>query len=384
VLLDKLRDGLFGSITVAAKGERLEKFLNSAYAKGVILWDIRRPTPTSIVFKMNPWTFRRLRKAVRSSQTKVKVVERQGAPFFWQKILKRKGILVGVALCSLILYVLSTFIWFIDVAGNKKMNELQVLQVAQSLGLKTGIFRSRVDTSRVAREMKEKLPLAAWVGVSVHGTRVVIEIVEKVEKPAPKAGKGNLTAAKSGLVTDVLVIKGTSQIQEGQTVKSGQTLILADNGPVAQGFVRARIWNSGTGIAKLKEEGVKETGNTSDSLRIKIGTKVIILTGKQSPFKLYKEEQSSKSLPQWRNIRIPVEIITVHYREIATYKREMSREEALNEAKEMAKADIAAKIPPDVKVISKKETLFPSKDPNLVKFMIDVETLEDIAVHTEN
>jgi similar to stage IV sporulation protein len=232
--------------------------------------------------------------------------------------------------------------------------------------------------------MKEKLPLAAWVGVSVHGTRVVIEIVEKVEKPAPKAGKGNLTAAKSGLVTDVLVIKGTSQIQEGQTVKSGQTLILADNGPVAQGFVRARIWNSGTGIAKLKEEGVKETGNTSDSLRIKIGTKVIILTGKQSPFKLYKEEQSSKSLPQWRNIRIPVEIITVHYREIAPYKREMSREEALNEAKEMAKADIAAKIPPDVKVISKKETLFPSKDPNLVKFMIDVETLEDIAVHTEN
>ncbi len=384
MLLDKLREGVFGTITVAARGEKLEKFLNSAYAKGVILWDIRRLAPNSIMFKMYPWTFKRLRPAVRSSKTQVKIVKRQGAPFFGQKVLARKGILVGAALCGLILYALSIFIWFVDVAGNKKLSELQVLQVAESMGIKPGILRSQVDTVRAARELKEKLPQAAWVDVSVNGTRVVIEIVEKVEKPAPKLGKGNLTAAKSGLVTDVMVIKGTAQIREGQTVKSGDTLITADGYPVAQGFVRARVWYSGTGLVQLKEEGVRPTGNSSNSLRIKIGTKVIILTGKQNPYKLYKEEVSSKSLPQWRNFHIPVEIITVQYREMVAYKKELTREEALQEAKVKAKAELQGKLPAEVKVLKSKETVYPVKDPNLVKFMIDLETLEDIAIHKES
>lgn len=384
MLLDKVRERVFGTLLVAVKGESLERFINAAHRRGIALWNIRRQSSTDALFKLAPADFLRLRPVVRQSGVRLKLVRKIGLPFRLRQIQRRKGLLAGVVVAGALVYMLSSFIWFIDVQGNKKLSPQQILQAAQTLGVKPGIRRSQVEPGRLARDLKEKMPQTAWVGVSVQGTRVLIEIVEKVEKPEPNQGKGNLLAAKTGLVTDVLVLKGTPQIKEGEMVKQGQPLIVADNAPAAQGFVRARIWYTGTGTVRLKDEGVKPTGNSSLGVRIKIGTKVIILTGKKSPFALYTEEVSTKSMPKWRNISVPVEIITIRYQEMTHYSTVVSREEAIKAAEEQAKADLQAKLPPGVKVLNQRVRLVNDKNPNLVRLDIDVETLEDIAVHQQS
>ncbi|HWJ03201.1 MAG TPA: sporulation protein YqfD [Verrucomicrobiae bacterium] len=384
MLLDRLRESLTGVLTVVGDGGHLEGFINGIREKGIVLWEVRRVQPTVIRFKIQPEFYNLLRPIVRATGVKVRIIKRSGLPFFWRRLKKRKGIMAGVACCGLILYALSSYVWFIDVKGNAKVNTLQILKAADEAGLKRGMWRKQVNTGKAAREIKEKVPQAAWVGVSVQGTRVLVEIVEKVEKPPAKPGKGALLAAKTGLISDVMVIKGTPQVKEGQTVKKGQVLIGADSFPAAQGFVRARVWYTGVGIAKVVEEGVEPTDNTSTSLRIKIGTKVIILTGKKSPFALFKEEVKVNSLPQWRNMTIPVEVITVTYQEMQSYKHTITREEALKLAEERARADLKSKLPPDVKILKEKTTLEPVKDSNTIRVHIDVETLEEIAVHQEN
>lgn len=376
-----LKNTLFGTITVSVKGQDLEKLINTIYRHGIVLWHVRRISVHEFYFNMYPHAFKRLRPIIRHSGVKLKIVKRQGFPFFWQRLYKRKGFLIGLALGVLIVYALSSFVWFVDVSGNKRLSTQQILQQAGAIGIRPGIWRSEVDTAQAARRLKESIPQAAWVGVTLKGTRVEIQIVEKVDRPAPKPGKGNLIAAKTGLVTDVLVIKGVPQVSEGQTVKKGQTLITAENLPAAEGFVRARVWYTGKGAAKLVDEGVKPTGNTSTSLRIKIGSKVIILTGRKSPFTLYREQTSSKSLPQWRNIHIPVEIITVTYQEMVHYKKVMSKSDALRAAEIAAKEDLQTQLPEKVKLLGQHLFLPKTIDPNVVLVNIDAETLEEIAVH---
>jgi len=383
MLLARIREGIFGTLVVAVSGESLERFINSVHRRGIVMGDILIRGPQQASFKISPSDFHRLRPAVRHSGVRLKILRKAGLPFQLRQIGRRKGALAGVVAACAIIYLLSSFVWFIDVHGNKKLSRQQIIQVAQSSGVRTGIWRSRVDPGRLARDLKEKIPQTAWVGVSVQGTRVLIEVVEKVEKPAPLEGKGNLLASKTGLVTDVLVLKGVPQVKEGEMVKTGQPLIVAENIPAAQGFVRARIWYTGSGMAKLKDEGLKPTGRSSSGVRIKIGAKVIILTGKQSPFPLFKEAVDTKSLPKWRNISLPVEFITVRYEEMTHYTNVMSKEEALKSAEEQAKADLQAKLPAGVKVLHQRVHPGPEKDPNIVRFNIDVETLEDIAVHQQ-
>ncbi len=384
MLLAGLRERLTGVLVVECRGEGLERLINAAHTRGIVLWDIRRVSPTAALFKMAAVDFRRLRPVIRRRGIKLKIRRKRGLPFVIQRLKKRKGILLGAAAGAAVIYALSSFVWFIDVQGNNKLSAQQVLEAARTLGLERGVWRSQVDPASIARRLKEKLPQTAWVGVSQQGTRVLIKIVEKVERPPAKPGKGDLVAAGTGLVTDVLVLKGTSQVKEGQMVKKGQSLIAAGGLPAAQGFVRARVWYTGTGEAKLKDEGVKPTGNTSTGLRIKIGAKVIILTNKKSPFALYTEEVSAKSLPQWRNIRIPVELITVRYREMTHFQTEMSREEALQAAESKAKEDLERKLPQGAKIVKQQLKPVPVKDHNLVRVDIDVETQEEIAVHRES
>ncbi|HEX3015325.1 MAG TPA: sporulation protein YqfD [Desulfobacteria bacterium] len=381
MLLGRVKEFLFGSLRVIAKGDRLDKFINLANRKGIEIWQVRYVNPKQAVFCMHPDQFHRLRSVVRHSGLRLKIRRKSGLPFLLHKIEKRKGLITGFVLICLTIFIASRFVWFVEVKGNKKLSAQQVLNVAQELGIKPGIWRGTVDPTAAGRELKERMPQAAWVGVTVHGTKVQIELVEKVEPPAPKPGKGNLLAAKTGLVTDVLVIKGTPVVHEGQTVKKGQLLVSADSLPAAQGFVRARVWYSGVGTAKLKDEGVAPSGNTATSIRIKIGTKVIILTGKKSPFTLFKVETESKSLPQWRNIRIPVEILTVNYQEMKPYKKEFSKEQALKLATDLAMEKLTAKLPTGVKVINKRTLVETEKDSNIIRVRAEAETTEEIAVH---
>ncbi|MDA8441283.1 MAG: sporulation protein YqfD [Peptococcaceae bacterium] len=379
--LASLSDKLFGALTVTASGRELERFFNTAYKQGIVMWTVRRLNPAKISFMIRPAAFAALRPLVRGTGIRLQIERKTGLPFIWSRLSRRKGILIGVLLCGLIIYTLSSFIWFVGVSGNKKLSQQQILQVAESLGVKPGVWRKEVDTTQLARELKEKIPQTAWVGVTLNGTRVNIQIVEKKERPAPPPGKGNLIAAKSGLITDVLVIKGVPQVVEGQTVKRGQALIAAEQNPAAQGFVRARVWYTGVGSAKLVDEGVRPTGKVSASLRIKIGTKVIILTGKNSPYQLYSEQSTVKALPKWRNIQLPVELVTVHYQEMTHYKKVMSKEEATKAAEAKASSDLLAQVPAGVKVLARKTVVVKNSNINLATVHIELETLEEIAVH---
>jgi len=307
------------------------------------------------------------------------------------------------------LYVLSSFVWFIEVTGNKLVTDQAVEQVARQAGLKQGVPRWTLDVPTLEETILDQVPGLSWVGVYVEGTRVYIKVVEKKLPPPDETGHPvDVVAVKDGLVKEILVLSGHPEVKEGDTVTSGQVLISAAIPPPvideekeapdgedalepkeqqplryvhARGIVRARVWYEGVANMKLMEKGAEITGRETTRFGIKLGSKEIILIGpRKLPFEHYALDIEVKRAPVWRNINLPVELLTVRYYEEKLYTRSYTRDEARRLAGRNALDSIREQLPEGAKIVNERLEEVETTGFGTVRVRAIVETLEDIGI----
>lgn len=406
----KLLSFLIGHVRIMVWGENLEKFVNMAASRGIYLWDIKRLGEDRILVKARLSAVHPLRHIARNNKCRFKFQEREGVPFILARIRRRKSLVIGAVVFMAGMYLLSSFVWFISIEGNKNLTDEQILKAASRAGLKRFVFRAGLEPARVEKAIREDLPEVSWTGVYVKGTRVIINIAEKTYPGVRDEHPAHIVATKSGLVKEVLVLAGNPLVKDGDTVVAGQVLIsgvipppqlpleeqkqdgenknntvVPDVPPTivhAKGLVRARVWYEGYGEALLLEEGVRPTGRESNRLCMKIGPKEIILSGPQNiPFMLYRTEKMVKKPPQWRNISIPVEVISEKYLELENFKEQRTRAGARRLAEERALSEVHGEMPRGTRVMVSDVQEVDVKNPeNLVRVKVFLETLEDIGV----
>jgi len=413
LFLFRLLSFIFGYVNILIRGESLEKFLNMAASRGIFLWDIKKIGQNEILVKTRLSAVKPLRHIGRNTKTRFNFKSREGLPFMIHRIKKRKSIIIGAVFFLFGLYMLSSFIWFIDIKGNHTLSREDILRITGEAGLKVGSVKFRVDQDRVEKLIRERMPEVSYVGVDINGTRATIEIAEKIIIKKKESQPSNVVARKAGLIKEVLVLVGNPAVKEGDTVVPGQLLIsgvipppetlnqappgisggeTAQQAPAypptcvrARGVVRARVWYEGYGEVPLQEEGSRETGNLFSRSRIKIGDKEIILSGAQNiPFNNHRIESSIKKPPVWRNLSIPVEFISEEYHEVEKYRIQRSRSEALELARkkslELARSNMKS-IEGEYHVLEEKTTEVSPKNPeNIVRVRAYIETLEDIGL----
>ena len=402
---------LRGYLVIDIEGNHGEKLINMAVSRGHFLWEIRRVTSNRVQAKIYSETFPSLRHIARATGSRVRINSKKGIPFLVKKIYRRKMFPVGILFFLVCLYLLSSFIWSVEiknVSDLKMHTEGQIFHAASSCGLKKGALRYRLDTSDIKESMERKLPRASWVGVEISGTRAILEVVEKVlpdEKHLDRQ-PGNILAQKDGIIEEILVLSGTAGVMEGDTVKKGDLLISGEiiheieeeededsenedprsdiedeqEEPVyfrAKGIVRARAWYEFEERVNLEDKVERKTGQSQKVLVLRIGKKKFIKGLENPPYKTYKEEKKVRKLPGLGNMKIPMEITsTVHY-ELKRDKIYRSMAEARDLAEKNVIKKIEDKLPPNSKIISKK-TNVKSQDEKKVILLVLVETIEEI------
>ncbi|ACV63823.1 sporulation protein YqfD [Desulfofarcimen acetoxidans DSM 771] len=412
MFLFKLLSFLIGHVSLVVRGESLEKFINMAVSRGIYLWDITRLEGDRVRVKVRLSAINPLRHIARQTGSRFYFQERAGMPFLAARLKRRKMLLAGAIIFVVSLYSLTSFIWFIEVTGTSKISNEAVLRAAKNAGLKRGVLKWNLDTAEFERDIREQLPEISWTGIEIKGTKAIIEIVEKKLPETSENQPAHIVASKEGLVKEVLVLVGNPLVKEGDTVFAGQILISGVIPPTlkekeipeqplsseqkellekesgepkivhAKGTVRARVWYESSAEAAIIEQGQKATGKTVSRFGIKIGAKEIILMGKQKiPFKQYKVSSRVKKLPSWRNINLPVEIVTLKYFEIVDFKEERGRAGAKILAERRAMEKIVKQLPANAVMQKRKveEASAGSRDKNLVRVNVSVETLEDIS-----
>jgi len=401
LIMRKIWAYIFGYLSLMVKGPHPERFINLAFTRGVYLWDLNWTSPDTLILKVYANSFRVLRHLARQSGCRIRIRKKRGFPFLINRFRRRRMLLFGGFIFVLLLYILSSFIWTLDIEGTKRISENKIRSLAAEQGLKPGNFRYQVDRDQVVNHLLRELPEISFAEVKV-GPRSRIRIVEKVRVPKVQ-GNCHIVAKKDGVIDTVLALTGQPMVKEGDLVKKGQIIISgaiyppepepdpnnqkppAPQKPVryvqAQGVVYARVWYRFYGEAPRDEVVEEETNRTVRIYCIRLAGKEITIKGPdQIPYKYYRTKTSRSRLPQWRNIKVPVEFVTIEAEEIKRVRFQRSFDEAKKLAADRARDQAVKKLPKGAEPVSRQYKVIGTKDDDPVRVLLTVETKEEIGV----
>ncbi len=311
--MERLLHWLQGFMLVKLTGYSPERFLNLCKANDIPVWDLAYQDG-GYGFYMTLDGFRRIRPLVRKSQVRLRIQKRVGLPFFLRRNGKRVGFAAGFGLFFLLLYLLSLFIWDIQVEGNRRYTDETIDDLLRGKGIVCGMLKGGIDCDQLEADLRDELPEITWAAARISGTRLLIAVKEnEVLSHIPERDEApcDLVAEKPGIVCRVVVRQGKAQVKVGDIVDTGQVLvsgtipILDDSGEVkAVRYVHADAdvlayteYPVSQSIPKLHRVEV-ETGRRKEGLFLKAGplVAVFLLPAKEGEEWIYMMEERQARL----------------------------------------------------------------------------------------
>lgn len=283
-MVDFLYHWWMGYVMITVRGQDVETFINLATRSQIELWDIERLRDGQVKLKVRLKHFFLLKRILRKTNTRMHILQKRGLPFLFRSVFQRKGFIGGAVLFFLLLYMLSSVIWKVEVTGTENIPEDFVLQVAHDLGLKSGAFKSNFkDLQYVQKQLQDRIEDASWVGVNMNGVVVKITIVEKVKPNHVEENKPrHLVAKKKAIVQKFTAEAGKPKITRYQLVNPGDILISGiigeEGNPMRQQVVAAKgevwgeTWYDSIISIPLKQEYDRLTGEFYTNYYLLLGS----------------------------------------------------------------------------------------------------------------
>jgi similar to stage IV sporulation protein len=338
-----------GYVKLRLTGKKIEAFINSAADHKLQLWDIRFITQDAVEFKIILQHFFKLRPHLRKTSCKIRVLERYGAPFFWDRLGSRKFLIVGMLLFAIILFLMSSVIWQVKVVGNEKITTIHILEAAKQIGIHPLQWKFKLkNPESLSKELQRQLPSASWIGVQFHGTQLTIEIVEAAKpEEKPLLSTRHLVASTNAMITQIKAEKGMPMVKINSFVRKGDVLISGLIGSVpnqqvvvAKGTVMGEVWYTSKIAVPLVLKQNSYTGDTAKKLYIVIGNRALQISGyRLKKFDLFMQESTRKSV-QWHKWTLPIGWIHESLQETQILEQKRNQEEAVAIGIQQAQASI--------------------------------------------
>lgn len=381
---------------ISLQGPGLARLLNLTARQGIKFWDLNYSRDMAMAtVKIKPRDLKRLRPLLKKTGCRVKIRHKSGMPFVWQQGRRRKGLILGMVLFCATLYFLSLHIWDINIEGHTAVSKKEIFSVLEKHGVREGIRKKDLDLSELERMLLLEIDELKWVGASIKGVYLNIQVVERLREPPPEEDSTVLVAAKDGLVTNILVLAGEALVKAGDTVQKGQELISGkikvpeeQNGQQVErvlevkprGIVEALVWYESYAEAPLYEVQKRKTGNFARSFSLVINGREYLLWGPSASIYRNYEMEKIKRTFSWRNLRLPVELYSIYYWEYEVDIHPVSPQEALQKARSQALKEADAQLPKGASINKRFINDFYFFEFGKVGCRVMVETLEDIAV----
>lgn len=392
MLILRLWNYFRGYVIIRIEGLSLERFINMCIAKGIYLWDIQRLDYTTMEAKVGVKGFKGMRRLARRSGCKIHISKKHGYPFRAHKLKKRKMLLMGAFFSCIVLIITSTFVFTIDVVGNEKVSDEEILEVLEEAGFTNGVNRYFIDLKDIEDTAMMKIHDLAWIGIEIKGIRARVEVVEKVTPPpvVKKDEPCDVIAKKNGVIEEVIARNGDAVVKKGDIVSKGDLLITGKitretlETPLyvhAYGEVYAKTYYEASKSKKLVEIKKKKTGEVYTRKIFRVGQLELSLSRGEVPYPVYILEKNVKAPLRWRNKGLPVEIIEEDYYKAVEIEEKLNLDEVKKDIHDALVQELMKKIPDDAEILNTKVD-FEVKD-KILYGNITIEALEDIAVQTK-
>jgi similar to stage IV sporulation protein len=352
-----------GCVTIRIAGSGTERLLSEAAGDGIELLALRRTSRGELECVVTVGDFFRLRPHLRRTGCRLEIVRKRGLPFQLARIGRRKSFAAGLVLFFIGLYALSSLVWRIEIEGNERLTDEEILAAARAEGLYPFQWSFRLPgVGELSRRLNNKLPGTAWVGVEKRGTMITIRVVESTEPETRELlSPRHLIAKEDAVITRVTATRGRPVVKKNQRVRKGDVLIsgiLGTEGHYmtvpADGTVRGLVWHEYDITSPLVRKAKTYTGERRTVWHAVLGGRSLQVSGfGEPPFAKYESVLRQENAA-WRGIILPVGRIRETQLEVRFEERRLTEKEAAAEGLMQARADILRKAGADAEIRAEK------------------------------
>lgn len=273
-------------VELEVQGFFVERLINLCKINNIKIWDVTYINQGIIRFKMLPKEFKKIKPYVKKSKCKIKIINKKGIYFDMFRYRKRKLALVLVLVLVLFSFVVSNFIWHINIDGSELVDKAKIEAMLHEAGIHKGKLKFLISKGKVADYIRANLYEAAWVGVDINGTTINITVMEKIiSHEEDKTVTGNIVAIKSAVISKIIAENGTAKYKTGSYITEGSVAIegVIDSELIepinvhASGILKGIVEYTFEKEYKYKNKIKEYTGKLRYGAGVKINNKEILL-----------------------------------------------------------------------------------------------------------
>lgn len=388
MLIQKLICFLRGYLVIQADSCFPERFINICIRRNILLWDIKKLGDMRMRANISIRGFRLLREIAHKTRTHIEIVDKRGLPFFMYRYRKRKIAAAGIVLFLLLMWYFSTHVMGITVIGNERVTETEIVECMERFGVRLGVKLKSFDTDLLQNQMMTELSDIAWVGASLKGSRLYVEVKERLEplKGIEQNTPCNIIAEHDGVISGLEVRDGQTLVKINDAVTAGDLLVSGVIDSESHGMryvhsfgdVYATTWYKKEEEYPLEYEEKIETGNVKRRYRAQIlKLKVNFYFNGRPPYSVYEKTENRQEYS------LPVDIFPSLFWSCDTFteqqvvKKSRTEQEAVDFGTQDLKARLDAELPPDAEV--KNVNVTHQTSGQTVRVTVEYECRENIA-----
>lgn len=386
MFLKILLNYILGYVNIKVEGFFIERFINICISKKILLWNIKRKKSTIMYANIGINDYKKLKPIAKKTKSKISIQNKKGLPFVVHKYRKRKIFVGLLAVIFIALFVMSKFIWNIEIKGNNQISKAEILEELNKQGLKIGAYKGKINSNSIINRVRLDRNDIAWMGIDLEGTNAIVEIKETSKAPEiiDENEYCNIVSNKEGMITKINVQNGTAVVKEGDIVKQGDILVQGYlEGKYtgiryvhAKADIEAKIWYSKKEKVFLKQQIQVPTGATEEKYTLNINNFKINFYKTLSKFENYDTINENKKLMIFSNFYLPIEIIKKTNYEYVNEEKIYTEEELIQLTQEKIEEELEEEISQKENIINKQTNVYPNED--YIEVEVIYEVLENI------
>lgn len=260
-----------------------EALLNACALNGFEIWDMECVDSCTLRFDFYEKDTEQIRALAEKSMCDMKSETLGGGSKLYDFVRRHLG-LVATMLLALVLLCFSTlFIWDMQVYGNEKLSDGEILRALSHCGVDCGTFWPAVDKELLRSRMLLELPDLAWMTVNIRASGAEVLVSERQEKPEiyEESDSADLIAGKTGIIKHVFARNGKVLTEPGSSVVKGEILISGCMDSItaqpryvrSQGEVLAETWQELCAVNPAQKQIKTDRGRPRRRFAVKAGQK---------------------------------------------------------------------------------------------------------------
>lgn len=373
MMFDKLKKG---EITIEISALKPERILNALWNRDIYTERVVKLNLTTIRFIIQYSDYRETIEVIKRLKGKFKVVDKSGGILLFILLKRRISLVIGGILFFIIIYIMSNFIWSIQIETKNNLSPFEIRQQLNQIGIKPGLKKSDINVYDIERKMENLNDQIMWIRTRIEGSTLKLVIEEKINPPAAEEveNSNEVVAKMDGEIERVYTYSGNAAVKPGDIVKKGDTLILGIQG--REGFER-EVKPKGTVIAntfyekdmevQISGDKLTRSGNKTSEIYLNIFGKKIYLKKVIDGYKYYDKIEENNGFFNK----------TIYFEKKAE-KVNVDKDEAVAEASQKLEQSLSKTLSNDTKIVDKKITIDEIDENNImVRVLFTVQ--QDIA-----